>query len=229
MAELSKANAKIDKLNEIIKSIQSDIKTFFNLESKDEADKLSNIRNELQRIANTKDIDVIYAMFKSEIDINQLEENKEDEIEEIVQNKTTDETIINSNAQISQTTIDESVSMTNVSSISNINAQDPVQLAQMQENAMKVIKQHIEITKLKEELEAALKEKEEIEEEISSRNKEMYEMNEKMILMEMNFTNSKQQDQLTIQELKNEIDRQHKIEKSNYNFIKFKDCLERLK
>ena len=168
-------------------------------------------------------------MFKSEIDINQLEENKEDEIEEIVQNKTTDETIINSNAQISQTTIDESVNMTNVSSISNINAQDPVQLAQMQENAMKVIKQHIEITKLKEELEAALKEKEEIEEEISSRNKEMYEMNEKMILMEMNFTNSKQQDQLTIQELKNEIDRQHKIEKSNYNFIKFKDCLERLK
>lgn len=229
LAELTKTNAKIDKLNEIIKSIQTDIKSFFNFESGNEAEKLANIRNELQRIANTKDVDVIYAMFKPEIDINKLEDNKEEEVEEVTQNKTADESITNSNAHISQTTIDESVNMTNVSSISNINVQDPVQLAQMQENAMKVFKQHIEITKLKEELDAALKEKEELEEEISSRNKEMYEINEKMILMEMNFTNMKQHDQLTIQELKNEIERQHRLEKSSYNFMKFKDCLERLK
>ena len=229
LAELTKTNSKIDKLNEIIRSIQSDIKNFFNFESKEDKENLANIRTELQRIANAKDLDVIYAMFKAEIDIEKLEENKEEESEEVIQNKTTDETITNSNAHTTQASIDESVNITNVSSISNANLQDPTQLAQMQENAMKVFKQHLEIVKLKEELESAIKDKEELEEEISSRNKEIYEMNEKMILMEMNYANSKQQDMITIQDLKEALERQAKSDKSNYNFIKFKDCLERLK
>ena len=99
----------------------------------------------------------------------------------------------------------------------------------MQENAMKVFKQHLEIVKLKEELDAAKKEKEELEEEISSRNKEIYEINERIIVIEMNHATVRQQDLLTIQDLKEALDRQSKSEKVSYDLLKFKDCLERLK
>jgi len=52
------------------------------------------------------------------------------------------------------------------------------ELTEHSENALKVLKQHLEITKLKEELAQALQERRELEEEVSNRNREMYEMNE---------------------------------------------------
>lgn len=44
----------------------------------------------------------------------------------------------------------------------------------------------MEIVKLKSELEKALEEKTELESEIKSRNEEIYQMNEKMMLLEIN-------------------------------------------
>lgn len=54
----------------------------------------------------------------------------------------------------------------------------------LKDRAAKIYKQHMEIVKLKHELEGALDEKKTIEEEIKVRNEEVYKMNEKMIFME---------------------------------------------
>ena len=54
----------------------------------------------------------------------------------------------------------------------------------LKDRAAKIYKQHMEIVKLKHELEGALDEKKTIEEEIKVRNEEVYKMNEKMIFLE---------------------------------------------
>ena len=54
----------------------------------------------------------------------------------------------------------------------------------LKERAAKIYKQHIEITKLKQELKNAIEEKAAVELEIQSRNEEVYKMNEKMIFLE---------------------------------------------
>lgn len=113
--------------------------------------------------------------------------------------------------------------------ISKIDPQDPIQKAQIQENAMKILKQHLEITKLKEEVESTKKEKEELEEEISNRSKEIYEMNERILLMEMNHANNRQEDLTTIQDLKLALEQNQNSNKLSYDFSKFIDSLERLK
>lgn len=164
-------------------------------------------------------------MFKPDLDPTELEENKEEEAEEKPSEPSVDESAT-STKNTTQASIDESANMSNVSAGTVI---DPTQQAQIQENAMKVLKQHLEIVKLKEELESTTKEKEELEEEISSRNKEIYEMNEKLILMEMNHATAKQHDLNTIQDLKYLLEKQGKIEQTQYDFHRFKDSLERLK
>lgn len=166
-------------------------------------------------------------MFKPNLDVDKLEENQEDdEEEEKVTTETSDETASSSHFHTTQSSIDEG---SNLSNLSPTNLNDPAQQAQIQENAMKVFKQHIEIVKLKEELENAKKEKEELEEEISTRNKEIYEMNERIILMEMNAATAKEKDLNTIQDLKNLLEQQNKKQKVTYDFSKFKDHLERLR
>jgi len=230
LVELNKTNAKIDKLNEVIRAVQKDIKGYFDAESGPDKDKLASVKSELLRIACAKDIDIIYAMFKDDIDVDKLEDNKEhDEADDAVQDNTADDTISHSKAHLTQSSLDDSANSSTASSLASPNLQDPAQLAQIQENAMKVFKQHLEIVKLKEELEAALREKEELEEEVSSRSKEVYEMNERLILMEMNHATARQQDLTTIQELRDALDKQSKLDRTNYRFAKFKDCLERLR
>ena len=54
----------------------------------------------------------------------------------------------------------------------------------LKERAAKIYKQHIEIQKLKAELNRATEEKATVEDEIKNRNEEMYKMNEKMIFLE---------------------------------------------
>jgi precorrin-2 methylase len=54
------------------------------------------------------------------------------------------------------------------------------------ELSMKIVKQHMEIQRLKEELEQAVQDKLELENEVKSRNEEIYQMNEKMIMNEIN-------------------------------------------
>lgn len=230
LGELEKTNKRIEKLNEIIRSIQKDLKKYFDCETEEDKQKLKDLKSELQRIACAKDLDVIYAMFKPDLDPEKLEENKEEEeTEDSASNKTRDDTITTSKTHLTQTSIDDTANTSSLSSVSTPNLNDPAQLAQIQENAMKVLKQHLEIVKLKEELESISKEKEDLEEEISSRNKEIYEMNEKIILMEMNHASARQQDLNTIQDLKDALDRQGKTERAVYNFSKFKDSLDRLK
>jgi hypothetical protein len=166
-------------------------------------------------------------MFISNLDVDKLEENHEDdEEEEKVTNETSDETISSSKAQITQSSIDEGSNLPNVSPT---DLKDPAHQAQIQENAMKVFKQHLEIVKLKEELESAVKEKEELEEEIGTRNKEIYEMNEKIILMEMKAATAREKDLNTIQDLKNLLQQQNKKQTMIYDFGKFKENLERLR
>lgn len=198
LAELNKTNSKLEKLNEIIHLVQKDLKAYF-----DESDpaKLEALKVELQRIACTKDIDVIYAMMKPDLDINKLEENKEEEDREA--DKTRHDTLSSEKFQNLQTSVDDQ----NISVLT-----DPAQQAQIQENAIKVIKQHLEIVKLKEEQDQVQKEKDELEEEISNRNKEIYEMNERIILMELNHNTQRQEDLNTIED-----------------FYKFNDSLDRLR
>ena len=54
----------------------------------------------------------------------------------------------------------------------------------LKDRAAKIYKQHMEIVKLRHELEAAVEEKNTVELEIKSRSEEVYKMNEKMIFME---------------------------------------------
>ena len=54
----------------------------------------------------------------------------------------------------------------------------------LKDRAAKIYKQHMEIVKLRHELEGAMEEKKTVEQEIKSRNEEVYTMNEKMIFME---------------------------------------------
>lgn len=185
--------------------------------------KVNELKLELQRIACAKDFDVIYAIFKPDLDINELEENKEDEENEEEESEKTRDESITTPSSPPKPVHDEG------SPIANLSALDPTQQAQIQENAMKVLKQHLEIVKLKEELEASTKEKEDLEEEVSMRNREIYEMNEKIMLMELNHSNARQQDLNTIQDLKYLLERQGKLEQNQYDFSKLKDSLERLK
>lgn len=213
-------------MSEVIKSVQRDLKIYFDTSSKEEVEE---IKQQLQRIACAKDIDVIYAMFKPDLDVGKLEDNKEednDEVDENVTNKTSDETINSSKDHLTQASIDEA---NNLSNLLPSDSKDPAHQAQVQENAMKVLKQHLEITKLKEQLKETTNEKAELEEEISNRNKEIYEMNEKIILMEMNQETAREKDLNTIQDLKALLDRQNRTQKAAYSFSKFKDKLDQLR
>ena len=49
-----------------------------------------------------------------------------------------------------------------------------------------MFKQHMEILKLREEIQNAAAEKQQLEDEIKSRNQEVYQMNEKLIFLEFN-------------------------------------------
>ena len=54
----------------------------------------------------------------------------------------------------------------------------------LKDRAAKIYKQHMEIVKLKHELEMAMEDKKTVEEEIKVRNEEVYKMNERMIFIE---------------------------------------------
>ena len=84
--------------------------------------------------------------------------------------------------------------------------------------------------KLREELERAQEEKRELEQEIKCRNEEIYQMNERLLLQEINSSSTLISDPKVVQELQAKMDR---IYDANVRRVtdmsKLRQCLERLK
>ena len=97
------------------------------------------------------------------------------------------------------------------------------------EQSEKIFKQHLEICKLQSQLEELQKEKIVLEEEAQNKQAELYELNQKLIMQEINTS------QITVQNDYRRSDMQQKIERLTDNNIKrvgdlqkLKNCLERL-
>lgn len=117
-----------------------------------------------------------------------------------------------------------------ITPVSTESTLQPSSAANVKEFRAKIFKQHMEIGKLKEELECAEADKKELEEEIKQRNEEIYQMNEKMIMLEINSSMTLGGDARIINDIQGRLDRLHDNNVRRVSDLhKLKQCLERLK